>query len=36
MFQQIAEFFPFMTLHRALTTEVKFIRADDDQSGVGT
>ncbi|XP_052270877.1 uncharacterized protein LOC127871752 isoform X2 [Dreissena polymorpha] len=31
---QIADQFPFMTLHRALTTELKFINADADQSGL--
>ncbi|KAH3726920.1 hypothetical protein DPMN_052797 [Dreissena polymorpha] len=31
---RIADQFPFMTLHRALTTELKFIQADTDQSGL--
>ncbi|KAH3807501.1 hypothetical protein DPMN_135844 [Dreissena polymorpha] len=31
---QIADQFPFMTLHRAPTTELKFIKADTDQSGL--
>ncbi|KAL4238025.1 hypothetical protein ACF0H5_002736 [Mactra antiquata] len=31
---QVADSFPFMTLHRVLTTEIKFIEADEDQSGL--
>ncbi|XP_060597160.1 uncharacterized protein LOC132751067 [Ruditapes philippinarum] len=31
---QIADSFPFMTLHRVLSTELRFIEADDDQSGL--
>lgn len=31
---QVADLFPYMTLYRALTTELKFIEADADQSGL--
>ncbi|KAH3807386.1 hypothetical protein DPMN_135726 [Dreissena polymorpha] len=31
---QIADQYQFMTLHRAPTTELKFIKADTDQSGL--
>ncbi|KAL4238026.1 hypothetical protein ACF0H5_002737 [Mactra antiquata] len=31
---QIADLFPYMTLHRALTTEIKFREADVDDSGL--
>ncbi|XP_045187721.1 uncharacterized protein LOC123545466 [Mercenaria mercenaria] len=31
---QIADSFPYMTLHRVLSTEIKFMEADDDQSGL--
>ncbi|WAR18625.1 hypothetical protein MAR_000463 [Mya arenaria] len=31
---QLADHFPFMTLYRVLTTEIQFLKADVDQSGV--
>ncbi|XP_060597161.1 uncharacterized protein LOC132751068 [Ruditapes philippinarum] len=31
---QIADKFRFISLHRTLTTEIKFIQADEDQSGL--
>jgi len=34
LFKQIADAYPFMTMYRVLTTEIKFKEADVNHSGV--